>query len=198
AAAISAGGQERAAQQKDLPSSRVNAHERAERLGQKGAAIWLTGLPASGKSEIAYELERQLFDRRNYALVIDPDDGLGRSAPPDGSSPVQAPELARRASDAGLLAVFAYATPLRADRAAIREAVGDARFVEVHVATSLEASRKRDLRGAYSANKDPKYEAPLKPDVRVELTGDGSAVDAAASIIAHLIERGLLPSRYSL
>ncbi|HSC87977.1 MAG TPA: sulfate adenylyltransferase subunit CysN, partial [Polyangiaceae bacterium] len=46
AAAISAGGQERAAQQKDLPSSRVNAHERAERLGQKGAAIWLTGLPA--------------------------------------------------------------------------------------------------------------------------------------------------------
>ena len=167
-------------------------------MAQHGAAIWLTGLPASGKSEIAYELERQLFDRKNYALVIDPDDGLGRSSLPDGSSPVQAPEIARRAADAGLLAIFAYATPLRADRAALREAVGSERFVEVHVATPIEECRARDQRGSYATKKDPKYEAPLEPDLVVALSGGKSASDAAAEIVARLTARGLLPSRYAL
>jgi len=197
-AALSATARERAQAQKELPKTQVGVEERAERMAQKGAAIWLTGLPAAGKSEIAYELERQLFDRKNYALVIDPDDGLGRSALPDGSSPVQAPEIARRSADAGLLAIFAYATPLRADRAAIREAVGPARFVEVHVATSLEEARRRDRRGSFAERKDPKYEAPLQPDVTVQLAAGQDAADAARAILACLVERGLLPNRYAL
>src|SRR6478736_1308480 len=83
---------------------------------------------------------------------ISPDersDGLSRGVLPDGSSPSQTPELARRATDAGLLAIFAYASPLRADRETIRDAVGADRFVEIHVATSLELRKKRDLRGVY-------------------------------------------------
>src|SRR5690606_7162348 len=79
-----------------LPRTQVTFDQRREALGQNGAAILITGLPASGKSEIAYELEKQLFARKKIAMVIDPDDGIGRSAPLDGSSPVQTPEFARR------------------------------------------------------------------------------------------------------
>ncbi len=184
--------------QKVLPQSRISAEERAERLGQKGAAIWLTGLPCSGKSEIAYELERQLFDRKQFAVVIDPDDGLSRGIQPDGSSPLQTPELARRAADVGLLAIFAYATPLRADRAGLRDAVGEERFVEVHVSTSVETCKKRDVRGAYGpSHADPHYEAPKAPALRVSLDEDSASV-AASKIIAKLVELGLLPSKYSL
>ena len=160
--------------------------------------MWLTGLPASGKTAIAYALERRLFDSKRLAAVIDPDDGLSRGLLPDGSSPAQTPELARRATDAGLLAIFAYASPLRADRETIRDRVGAERFVEIHVATSLELRKKRDKRGVYGpAHQKPSEEAPKAPDVVVSLD-EGDAEDAAARIIAILVKRGLLPSLYSL
>jgi bifunctional enzyme CysN/CysC len=176
----------------ELPQSQVSDQERSARLGQRGAAIWLTGLPAAGKSELAYALERRLFELGKFAVVIDPDDGRSRLVLPDGSSPPATPELARRLTDAGLLAVFAYAMPLRADRAAMLEAVGTARFVEVHVATSLDECKRRDQRGAYGPeHPDPRYEAPAAPDLKVDL-GIASAAEAAEAIVRRLSERGLL------
>jgi bifunctional enzyme CysN/CysC len=182
----------------DRPHTQISPHERSERLGQKGCTVWLTGLPASGKSAIAYALERRLFDQGRIAMVIDPDDGLSRNVHPDGSSPSETPELACRATDAGLIAVFAYASPLRADREALRAAVGAERFVEVHVATSLDTCRKRDRRGAYGpAHPDPRMEEPQHPDVVVSLDEDDPE-DIARILIRALERRGLLPSSYAL
>jgi bifunctional enzyme CysN/CysC len=182
----------------DRPRSQVSPDERSERLGQKGATLWLTGLPASGKTAIAYALERRLFDQKRLAMVIDPDDALSRGVLPDGSSPAQTPELARRSTDAGLLAIFAYASPLRADRETIRDAVGAERFVEIHVATSLELRKKRDLRGVYGPGpQKPSEEAPQSPDLVVSLDGSDPE-EVAQQIIAVLVKRGLLPSLYSL
>jgi bifunctional enzyme CysN/CysC len=182
----------------DRPRSQVSPDERSERLGQKGATLWLTGLPASGKTAIAFALERRLFDQKRLAFVIDPDDGLSRGILPDGSSPAQTPELARRATDAGLLAIFAYASPLRADRETIRDTVGPDRFVEIHVATSLELRQKRDQRGAYGpGHQKPSEEAPKSPDLVVSLDGSDPE-EVAQQIIAVLVKRGLLPSLYSL
>ena len=178
----------------DRPRTQVSPDERSERLGQKGATVWLTGLPASGKSAIAFALERRLFDQKRLAFVVDPDDGLSRGLLPDGSSPAQTPELARRATDAGLLAIFAYASPLRADRETIRAAVGTERFVEIHVTASLELRKTRDPRGVYgSSQQNPSEEAPKAPDAIVSLD-EGDAEAAAAKIIAVLVKRGLLPS----
>ncbi|HEY1534045.1 MAG TPA: adenylyl-sulfate kinase, partial [Polyangiaceae bacterium] len=180
------------------PQTQVSPDERSERLGQKGATVWLTGLPASGKSAIAYALERRLFDLKRLAVVIDPDDGLSRGVQPDGSSPAQTPELARRTTDAGLLAIFAYASPLRADREAIRDTVGAERFVEIHVATSLDLRKKRDQRGVYGpGHQKPAEELPKAADIVVSLD-DGDPEEAAQRIIAILVKRGLLPSLYSL
>jgi adenylylsulfate kinase-like enzyme len=117
---------------------------------------------------------------------------------PDGSSPAQTPELARRTTDAGLLAIFAYASPLRADRETIRDTVGSERFVEIHVATSLELRQKRDHRGAYGpGHQKPAEEAPKAADIVVSLD-DGDPEEAAQRIITVLVKRGLLPSLYSL
>jgi bifunctional enzyme CysN/CysC len=180
------------------PKSLIGVDERSERLKQKGATVWLTGLPCSGKTEIAFELERQLFDRRCFAMVVDPDDGLSQGVRTDGSSPAQTPEFARRCTDAGLFTIFSYASPLRADRAALADAVRRERFVEVHVATSIESCRKRDKRGAYGpSHPDPDYEKPHHPDIVVSLDSLDAA-EAAHKILELLIERGLLPSRYSL
>jgi bifunctional enzyme CysN/CysC len=175
----------------------VSPFERSERLAQKGATIWLTGLPAAGKSDIAYALERRLFDIGRMAVVIDPDDGLSRGILPDGSSPAQTPELARRFTDSGLLAIFAYASPLRADREALCEAVQPERFVEVYVATPPELCRQRDKRGAWGGHSHPRFEKPQNPDIVVSL--ENSDAEECAYEIVHVLERrGLLPSLYAL
>jgi bifunctional enzyme CysN/CysC len=176
----------------EMPSSRVSAEQRREAIGQSGATILVSGLPASGKSEIAFELEKQLFDLKKIALVMDPDDGVGRSAPVDGSSPIQTPEFARRTSDVGLITILSFAMPLRADRAALRDAVGRDRFVEVYAATPIEECQKRDNRGLYDPNHPaPKYELPQEADVTVDL-GKQSIADAAAEIIKQLQARALI------
>jgi bifunctional enzyme CysN/CysC len=186
----------RAAQER--PLSQVMTDERSERLGHKGATVWLTGLPCSGKTGIAFALERRLFDMGRFALVVDPDDGLSRGVRPDGSSPSQTPELARRCTDAGLFAIFAYASPLRADRAALRDAVGPERFVEVHVDTSMDTCKRRDQRGAYGpAHRDPTYERPQNPDIVVSLD-DADAEECAKAVVRVLERRGLMPSSYAL
>ena len=182
----------------EQPHSQISQAERAERLGQKGATIWLTGLPGSGKSAVAYALERRLFDQGRFALVIDPEDGQSLSARPDGGSPLQAPELARRATDAGILVIFAFATPLRSDRAALRATVGPERFVEVHVATPREVCETRDRRGAYDpTHPAPEYEVPAEPDIRVSAENQDPE-EAAYEIVRVLEKRGLLPSLYAL
>jgi len=178
--------------------TQVSHDERSERLGQKGCTVWLTGLPASGKSAVAFALERRLFDVKRLAMVVDPDDGLSKGRQPLGSSPWQTPELARRSTDAGLIVIFAYASPFRADREAIRDAVGAERFVEIHVATSLEKRRSRDARGDYGAGQvHPVEEPPQKPDAVVSLD-EMDPEEAAYEIVNVLVKRGLLPSAYSL
>ncbi len=175
------------------PHTHVSQTERRERLGHGGATVLLTGLPASGKSAIAYALERQLFDRGVFALVVDPDDGVVQASPrPDGSPPPHAPELARRCTDAGLVTIFAFAAPQRADRAGVSDRVGAARFVEVHVSTSLEACKRRDTRGIYGqAHTPPSYEAPSQPALSVSLE-QLDAEQAARRIVQVLHERGVL------
>ncbi len=177
-----------------VPRSLVGDDVRQTVLGgQKGVSIWLTGLPGAGKSELAYELERQLFERKVVALVVDPDDGRSRSVIPDGSSPPATAEFARRLADAGLVAIFTYGLPLRADRIALRDAVGEPRFVEIHVATPIEVCKERDDRGSYDRNhKDPDYETPQQADASVDLSQQ-SAAQAADAIVARLIERGFIP-----
>ncbi|MFO0567613.1 MAG: sulfate adenylyltransferase subunit CysN [Polyangiaceae bacterium] len=176
----------------DRPRSLVGLSERQERMGQSGLAIWLTGLPASGKSSIAYALERALFDRGRAAAVVDPNDGVTGDPGPGGSSPPHAPELARRLVDAALIGIFAFESPNASDRAAIRALVGSRRFFEVHVATPLVVCRMRDSHGTYDrAHGTPTFEPPEKPDVSVSAEFEDAAASAERICLA-LHERGLL------
>jgi bifunctional enzyme CysN/CysC len=54
------------------PKTEVSPKERLERFGQRGATVWLTGLPGSGRWSLAYALERKLFDLGRTATVVDP------------------------------------------------------------------------------------------------------------------------------
>ena len=60
---------------KDIPwhISKVSSAERAILQRQNALTIWMTGLSASGKSTLAYELERRLHDPGPASYVLDGD-----------------------------------------------------------------------------------------------------------------------------
>jgi len=96
-------------------ASGVTAEERARLLGQKPATVFLTGLVGSGKSTIAYALERKLFELGRAAQVLDGRNArLGSSVDPDFDAHGSAEGLRRVAeaaklfNDAGLLSICAF------------------------------------------------------------------------------------------
>jgi bifunctional enzyme CysN/CysC len=127
---VRAQGGERRDEAVALDRSQVSARERSERLGQSGLVVVLTGPSGSGKTELAYAVERALFDLGRVVTVIDPDDGLGTPSRGLDASRV---ELARRFAAAGLVAVLSYPAPTEAERAALREAVGETRVLWLEV-----------------------------------------------------------------
>ena len=78
----------------------ITAADRRRRLGHHGAVVWLTGLSGAGKSTLAMELEKQLFDARVTAYVLDGND-LRRGLSSDlGFSPEDRRENIRREGEA--------------------------------------------------------------------------------------------------
>ena len=102
----------------------VTAEDRAAALGFKGATVWLTGLPASGKSTLAVEVEALLVGAGRPALRLDGDNlrhGLNGDlgfAPEDRAENVRrTAHAAALLAEAGVVALVALVSPYAADRA---------------------------------------------------------------------------------
>jgi bifunctional enzyme CysN/CysC len=177
-------------------------------LGQRGHTVWLTGLSGSGKSTIAYEIERQLTAAGRLCVVLDGDNvrhglnrDLGFSADDRTENIRRIAEVARLMNGTGVIVITSFISPYLKDRQDAREIIGAEHFIEAHVDTPLEVCEKRDPKGLYKKVRageipqftgitDP-YEAPASPDLRL-LTETASAEDCANAVIARLDEDGIL------
>jgi len=138
---------------------RVARSKRTATVGQQGATVWLTGLPASGKSTLAKALEESLIDSGVSAYRLDGDNlrhglcgDLGFSDGDREENVRRTGHVARILADAGVVAIVALVSPFQASRAAARamhEADG-LRFIEVFVDTPLEECERRDPKGLYA------------------------------------------------
>jgi bifunctional enzyme CysN/CysC len=155
-------------------------------LALRGATVWLTGLPASGKSTIAEELERRLVDEGRPAYVLDGENVRHGLSGDLGFTPADRHEHARRVAsvarmfaDAGMVTIVAMVSPAAADRDAARELHEQAGldFIEAWVDTPVEDCERRDPHGSYARARagelpgftgvDAPYEEPDAPDVRL-------------------------------
>ena len=188
-------------------SSRVQGREREARLGQRPVTILLTGLAKVGKTTIARAVERRLFDAGGLATVLDGQSfrlGMSRDL---GFSPRERSENIRRAAetahlmnDAGLICLTAFVAPEEAVRERARQAVGEARFLEVFLTAPLATLRDRDEDGLYAAAErgeanvpglSARFEEPAAPDLVLQTHMLG--IDACADrIVALLRERGFI------
>lgn len=134
----------------------VSRQEKERRFNQKSRVIWLFGLSGSGKSTLALALEKRLFDEGVATHLLDGDNvrsGLNRNL---GFSDDDRAENLRRIAEvsklflgAGLVVINSFITPLRANREAARQILGDD-LVEVYVRCSFETCAHRDVKGLYA------------------------------------------------
>lgn len=188
----------------------VSRRDRSRLNGHLGGAIWLTGLPGSGKSTIATIVERRLHARGIRTVLLDGDNlrhGLNRDlgfSPEDRAEDVRrAAEVARLFAEAGVVSLCAFVSPCVTTRQAVRERLADSGFLEVFVNAPLAVCRARDPKGLYAradggviadlTGVGSSYEPPPNPDLLLDtlaLTPEA----AADAIIALLEDRGWIPA----
>jgi len=188
--------------------SKVSLQEIEERNGHDGCVIWLTGLSASGKSTIAVEVERQLFDLGCYARILDGDNvrhGLNKDL---GFSKQNREENIRRIAEVsklfratGMICINAFISPFQRDRDIARNLIDEGHFFEIYVKASIETCISRDPKGIYKKAisgeiKDftgisSRYEQPVNPDLIIN-TEEGTVEESAYALIQFLKTQGIL------
>jgi bifunctional enzyme CysN/CysC len=186
----------------------VNKESRAAIAGQKPAVLWFTGLSGAGKSTIANLVEKQLHAAGHMTYLLDGDNvrhGLNRDLGFTDADRVEnirrVAEVSKLMVDAGLIVLVSFISPFRSERLMAREMVADGEFIEIFVDTALAEAEKRDVKGLYAKARrgeikhftgiSSPYEAPEKPEIRVDTT-KLTAEGAADAIVGYLRDAGRL------
>ena len=185
----------------------ITRADRERMNGHRSVVVWFTGLSGSGKSTIAHEVERRLFERGCRTYVLDGDNirhGLNKNL---GFSPEDRTENIRRIGElanlfvqAGVIVLTAFISPYRADRDNARRIAGGD-FVEVYVQCDIEVCETRDTKGLYRKARagevkeftgiSAPYEEPLHPELVLN-TAKESVEESAAKVIEILKARGVI------
>src|SRR5947209_4932295 len=188
--------------------SLVPPAERERRYGQQPVTVLLVGLTGSGKSRIAYALERRLWDEGRAVTVLygqNMPQGLNRdlgfTADDRSENLRRSAEVAKLMNDAGVITIAAFVAPHEAVREKAKQLIGLDRVLEVYCTAPMEVLRARDQSGAYRLADEGKiaqmpgvtaaFEEPKAPD-RV-LQTDQVSVEESVRRIAELMKaRGYL------
>jgi bifunctional enzyme CysN/CysC len=191
--------------------SKIEPEARAKALGQRPFTLWLTGLPRSGKSSLAFELERQCFERGLKVVALDGEQlrqglcsDLGFSGSDREENLRRAAELARLFNDQGLIVLAAFVSATRALRAKAKEIIGPDRFLEAWCNAPLAVVEARDTTGLFKRARageignvtgiDHSYEPPSAADFELD-TVERSVAQNIETLLAELTKRNLIPKR---
>jgi adenylyl-sulfate kinase len=174
-----------------------------------GFAVWLTGLPAAGKSTVARLVAADLEARGLLVERLDGDvvrehltRGLGFSKEDRDANIARIGWVASRLARAGVAVVVSAISPYEEARNAARRLVEEqGPFVLVHVATAVDECERRDPKGLYAMARageiqgftgiDDPYEIPQDPELRLQTEGR-TPEESAAVVLAKLEELGVL------
>ena len=169
----------------------------------EGFAIWLTGLPSSGKTTLAHGLSRLLAQRGIATQVLDSDE-LRRKLTPNPTYTSEERDwfydvvtfLAELLTGNGVHVLIAATASRRAYREAARDRI--TRFAEVYAQCPPEVCRARDVKGFWARadrgqitalpGAGAPYEPPISPEATVN-TVRYPAEAAARKVMAQLDEK---------
>ena len=166
----------------------VTRQAKEKMFKQTGKILWFTGLSGSGKSTLANATEHRLHQLGYKTMVLDGDNirmglckDLGFSDADRTENIRRIAEVAKLFAESGTIVLTAFISPFRSDRDAARQIIGDD-FIEIFVDTPLEICEQRDPKGLYKKARagqikgftgiDSPYEAPLKPELKIDTTAN--------------------------
>lgn len=168
----------------------------------EGFAVWLTGLPASGKTTIAKALERELKKRGVNVERLESDE-LRKALTPKASYSEEERDNFYRAMvfigwllvKNGVNVIFDATANKRKYRGEARKRIG--KFIEVYVKCRLEECMRRDPKGLYKGALEgrvknlpgvqARYEEPMNPELVID-TERLSPSEAAKRICEKIME----------
>ncbi len=171
-------------------------------LEQHSKVVWMCGLSGAGKSTIANELEKQLFDRGYLAQILDGDilrsglnKDLGYSENDRNENLRRIAELSKLLLTCGIISINAFISPTEESRSLAREIIGKNDFIEVFINAPIEVCEIRDTKGLYvKARKglikdftgiDAPFNLPLNPDI--EINTDKLTIDESVSKLLNFL-----------
>ena len=181
----------------------VGPQDRVRRNGHKPLCIWFTGLSGSGKSTIAKELEKKLFDEGRSVVRLDGDNvrhglngDLGFSRDDRRENIRRIGHVARLMYDFGNIVLCTFISPYREERNFVRALFPDGDFLEVFVKVDLAEAESRDPKGLYQKARagqirgftgiDAPYQEPEAPELVVETVDIDVAT--AADVVRQLLD----------
>ncbi len=178
-----------------------------KRYNQKGTTIWVTGLHGSGKNELAYILEKQLFDMNANIVLLDGKSiRSGLSKELDFSQADRAEHLRRVAhickilNEQGVITICSFISPEASIRQQVKEIIGDDKFMMVYMDADIDYCKNNDKYGLYEKAQngelmnlpgvDSQFDAPENPDVICDVDQNGKNIE---NIISILNEKNIFP-----
>jgi adenylylsulfate kinase len=182
--------------------------ERRERLhSHRGAVLWFTGLPSSGKSTIAHAAEERLHQMGCHTFVLDGDNvrhglcgDLGFTESDRAENIRRVGEITKLFVEAGTIVLTAFVSPFRRDRERARNLLpGD--FLEIYCNCPIEVCEQRDPKGHYQRAREGKikdftgvsapYEEPADPELALH-TAQLSIEESVEKVLVLLRDRGVI------
>ena len=101
--------------------------------------------------------------------------------------------------NAGIVVCAAFISPLASERNNVKKIVGDDRFYEIYLSTSLSECEKRDVKGLYSSARNGEiknftgisspYEPPVDPFL--EINTEKISIESAVNQILNNIKQNI-------
>jgi len=159
----------------------ISEIDRSIKLNHRPGIIWLTGLSGAGKSTIAKNVEKRLFQKNINVFSLDGDNlriGLNKNlnfSPEDRTENIRrTSEVAKLFTQAGFIVLVSLISPYRSERKKARD-IRPELFREIYIKASVEVCSKRDVKGLYAkavrgeiknfTGISSPYEAPEKPNL---------------------------------
>ena len=184
----------------------ISGEQRQRRYNQKGSTIWITGLHGSGKNELAFTLEKELFEAGATVVLLDGSSiRLGLSNELDFSPADRAEHLRRVAhiskllNDQGIITICSFISPDESIRQQVVQIIGGDRFKLIYMDASLEfcKNNKPELYEKYEQGLvqyipgvDLPFSIPQNPDLTLK---PEDRAHNAQTILEYLADQKIFP-----
>jgi bifunctional enzyme CysN/CysC len=185
----------------------ISSDERMKRFNHKGFTLWVTGLHGAGKNQLAYMLEKELYDQGANVLLLEGStlrSGLSREldfSPADRAEHLRrVAHIARMLNDQGVITICSFISPNEDIRQQVAEIIGQDRFYTLFIDASVEYCMKNkpelyDLANEGKLNNLPGVDTPYEKPEKAELVFNPEKEDLSTEkIIDFLYANKLFPA----